>query len=249
MGLSHELISQFAKVVKDTKKQNSEHTVYGQVVTDGNGNKYVKLDGSDQLTPLTDENRPSVDTATANVKEGDRVSVLIKNHTATVTGNVSSPAVRNEDFEDAIIVLADRIQANEGYIKNLQSDKASVGDLKVANANITNLITENAEIKGKLTASEVAIKDLKATKLDVITANSTYATIKNLETTSANIDNLSAKHSDFETATANNFKAVNGSISNLDAKYATIEFSNIEEAAIKKLFTDSGIIENLIMPH
>ena len=254
MGLSHELISQFAKVVKDTKKQNSEHTVYGQVVTDGNGNKYVKLDGSDQLTPLTDENRPSVDTATANVKEGDRVSVLIKNHTATVTGNVSSPAVRNKDFEAAVteikktdMLLANRIQANDAYIQELRTDKANVGDLTAAKAEITALVAENAKIKGELTASKVSIEDLYAKKLDVDIANSTYATIENLNTTSASIDALSAKHSKFETATANNFEAVNGSISNLDAKYAKIDFANIGEAAIKKLFTDSGIIKDLIV--
>lgn len=264
MGLSYELISQFAKVVKDTKKQNSEYTVYGQVVTDGNGNKYVKLDGSDQLTPLTDENRPSVDTATANVKEGDRVSVLIKNHTATVTGNVSSPAVRNEDFEDAVteikefdIVLANKIQANEGYIKELQTDKASVGDLTAANAEITNLKAKNVDIEKRLTASEASITDLDATKLDAEVADIKYATVKNLNATSVKVDNLSATHAAFETVTTNKFVAVEGSINDLDTKklsaedakltYANIDFSNIGEAAITKLFTDSGIIKDLIV--
>ena len=253
MGLSHELISQFAKVVKDNKKQNSEHTVYGQVVTDGNGNKYVKLDGSDQLTPLTDENRPSVDTATANVKEGDRVSVLIKNHTATVTGNVSSPAVRNEDFDSAIteiketnMLLANRIQANEGYIQELRSDKASVGELNAANAKITDLETNKASI-GELNAANAKITDLETNKLSADAADIKYATIGSLNATSANIDKLSAKHSKFETATANNFEAVNGSISNLDAKYANINFSNIGEAAIRKLFSDTGMINDLIV--
>ena len=100
MALSHELISQFAKIVKYDKKQSAESTVYGTVVTDGNGNKYVKLDGSDQLTPLTDNERPSADSTTASVNDGERVSVLIKNHTATITGNVSSPSVRSDDFKN-----------------------------------------------------------------------------------------------------------------------------------------------------
>ena len=42
MALSHELISQFAKIVKGNTKQSTESTVYGTVVTDGNGNKYVR---------------------------------------------------------------------------------------------------------------------------------------------------------------------------------------------------------------
>lgn len=78
MALSHELISQFAKIVKGDKKQSTESTVYGTIVTDGNGNKYVKLDGSDQLTPLSDDERPSADSTTTSANEGERVSVLIK---------------------------------------------------------------------------------------------------------------------------------------------------------------------------
>lgn len=76
MELSYEIISQFAKVVNDNRGNNkgSETTVYGVVVSDGNGNKYVKLDGSDQLTPLSDNERPSADSTTANANIGDRVS-------------------------------------------------------------------------------------------------------------------------------------------------------------------------------
>ena len=157
MALSHELISQFAKIVKYDKKQSAESTVYGTVVTDGNGNKYVKLDGSDQLTPLTDNERPSADSTTASVNDGERVSVLIKNHTATITGNVSSPSVRSDDFknlDDQVtdikkfdIVIAERVQANEGYIKKLQTDKADVGDLTAANAKITELETKKASVE------------------------------------------------------------------------------------------------------
>ena len=54
MALSHELASQFAKLVKKETKTNAESTVYGYVRTDGNGNKYVQIDGSDQYTPTDD---------------------------------------------------------------------------------------------------------------------------------------------------------------------------------------------------
>ena len=266
MALSHELISQFAKIVKYDKKQSAESTVYGTVVTDGNGNKYVKLDGSDQLTPLTDNERPSADSTTASVNDGERVSVLIKNHTATITGNVSSPSVRSEDFknlDDQVtdikkfdIVIAERVQANEGYIKKLQTDKADVGDLTAANAKITELETKKASVE-ELNAAKAEITDLKATKLDTEVANATYATIKNLDATNANLENLDATYGQFQELATNKFTAIDADIKKLDteklsattadAKYATIDFSNIGMAAIQKLFTDSGIIGDLVV--
>ena len=266
MALSHELISQFAKIVKYDKKQSAESTVYGTVVTDGNGNKYVKLDGSDQLTPLTDSERPSADSTTASANEGERVSVLIKNHTATVTGNVSSPSVRSDDFnnlDDQVtdikkfdIVIAERVQANEGYIKKLQTDKADVGDLTAANAKITELETKKASIE-ELNSAKADITDLKTTKLDTEVANATYATIENLDATNANLENLDATYGQFQELATNKFAAVDADIKKLDteklsattadAKYATIDFSNIGMAAIQKLFTDSGIIGDLVV--
>lgn len=266
MALSNELISQFAKIVKNDKKQSSESTVYGTVVTDGNGNKYVKLDGSDQLTPLTDNERPSADSTTASANEGERVSVLIKNHTATVTGNVSSPSVRSDDFknlDDQVtdikkfdIVISERVQANEGYIKKLQTDKAEVGDLTAANAKIAELETKKASVED-LNAAKAEITDLKTTKLDTEVANATYATIKSLDATNANIENLDATYGQFQELATKKFTAVDADIKKLDteklsattadAKYATIDFSNIGVAAIQKLFTDSGIIGDLVV--
>ena len=266
MALSHELISQFAKIVKYDKKQSAESTVYGTVVTDGSGNKYVKLDGSDQLTPLTDNERPSADSTTASVNDGERVSVLIKNHTATITGNVSSPSVRSDDFknlDDKVtdikkfdIVIAERVQANEGYIKKLQTDKADVGDLTAANAKITELETKKASVE-ELNSAKAEITDLKATKLDTEVANATYATIENLDATNANLENLDATYGQFQELATNKFTAIDADIKKLDteklsattadAKYATIDFSNIGMAAIQKLFTDSGIIGDLVV--
>lgn len=101
MSLSHDVISQFAKVINKDKKHTVESTVYGTIKIDGNGNKYVQLDGSDQLTTLPNTNL-SIDFMTATANEGDRVSVLIKDHTATVTGNLSSPAINTDEVSIVI---------------------------------------------------------------------------------------------------------------------------------------------------
>lgn len=261
MALSHEILSQFAKIVKADKKQNSESTVYGTVVTDGNGNKYVKLDGSDQLTPLSDNERPSADSTTTSANEGERVSVLIKNHTATVTGNISSPSVRSGDFNDLSdqvtdikkfdIVIAEQVQANAAYIKKLQTDKAEVGDLKAANAKITELEAKKASLED-LNAAKAEITDLKTTKIDADVANAKFATIDNLAAANASIDNLKANKADVESLKAANAKITELETTKLDAeqaalKYANIDFGNITEAAIKKVFSDSGIIKNLVV--
>ena len=72
MALSSELISQFVKATKDdSSNDNNESTVYG-TVKEYNGKKYVQLDGSDLLTPIS---------STTDTKADERVTVMIKNHT------------------------------------------------------------------------------------------------------------------------------------------------------------------------
>lgn len=268
MELSYGIISQFAKVINEDKGRNQgiETTVYGVVVSDGNGNKYVKLDGSDQLTPLSDNERPSADSTTANTNVGDRVTVSIKNHTATVTGNTSSPSVRSDDFNDlsdgveAIkkfdIVLAKQVQANEGYIKKLQSDKAEIGDLTAASAKITELEANKANVED-FTAAKAAIDDLKVKKLDAEVANVKFATVENLKATNAKVGEISGQQAKFEETTTNKLTAVDGNIKKLDTeklsakdadiKYAQIDFANIGKAAIEHFYATSGIIKDLVI--
>lgn len=83
MQLPKSLVSQFAKLSKVDEKK-TESTSYGSIV-EKDSVKYVKLDGSDVLTPIS---------TTVDMEDGERVTVMIKNHTAIVTGNISSPAAR-----------------------------------------------------------------------------------------------------------------------------------------------------------
>lgn len=83
MELDSGLLRQFAALANGSKKdKESESTVYGTVVKNG-GALYVRLDGSELLTPVS---------MAMDAESGDRVVVTIKNHTATVTGNITSPA-------------------------------------------------------------------------------------------------------------------------------------------------------------
>ena len=128
--------------------------------------------------------------------------------------------------------------------------------MTAANAKITELETKKASVED-LNAAKAEITDLKTTKLDTEVANATYATIKNLDATNANLENLDATYGQFQELATNKFTAVDADIKKLDteklsattadAKYATIDFSNIGMAAIQKLFTDSGIIGDLVV--
>lgn len=269
MALSSELISQFVKATKDgSSNDNNESTVYG-TVKEYNGKKYVQLDGSDLLTPIS---------STTDTKADERVTVMIKNHTATVTGNISSPAARTDDVQEIgskisefEVVIADKVDtkelnaeraridnlvsenviirgeldANTANIKELTADSVKVNDTLTAHkADIEDLQAKNATIEGTLTAHKASIDDLTA---DNVTINSTLNAHK------ANIDDLTADNATIKgnltAAEANieNLKANKLSATDADLKYANIDFTNINQAAVEKIFSDSGIIKDLIV--
>jgi len=248
MGLSNELISQFAKLVSEEKKTDNGTVVYGKVVVDENGQRYVQLDGSTELTPVTEEDDSSKISSTTDVKSGERVSVLIKNHTATITGNISSPAARTGDVvevKQAQILLADRIQVQEGYIKDLQADTADIGELRAATAKIGKLEADNVVINKTLEAQKAEITDLQATKIDASVVEATYATIKNLEAESAKVRDLEADFGEFEQAMVEDLEATNAEITNLKAKDADIERLVADKASIGQLNATNAEVEKL----
>lgn len=255
MVLSNELISQFAKVTKDNGEQKNGITVNGTAV-DYNGKIYVRLDGSDQLTPVI--------SSTAGIKNGDRVTVLIKDHSATVTGNTSSPSAGSGDLDDlkheignkiteVEILIADKVSVKEfdaqvGRIDELVSDNIIVKDkLTATNAEIENLKAKDVTIEGSLVVNKAEIEDLKVKKLDADIADLKFATIENLEATNAKIHNLEVDYGDFKDLTTENFKATNAEIKNLDTKYANIDFSNIGHAAMEHFYAQSGLIKDVVI--
>lgn len=248
MALSSDLISAFVKATKDTDKTKTETTKYG-VVVEHEGTQYVKLDGSDLLTPVQ---------TTTVTKAGERVSVLIKNHVALVTGNLSNPSASDSDVKELgskisefEIIIADKVTVDEldaerARIDNLVADNVAIKDtLSASNVIIDDLVANNVTIDERLTATEADIKNLEATKLSANVADITYATIKELEATNADIYNLEVTYGEFAELTTGNFEAVNATIKNLDSQYANIDFSNIGQAAMEYFYSKSGLIENV----
>lgn len=268
MALSTELISQFAKIVVP-KEQRPESTTVTGTAKEYAGKIYVQIDGSDQLTPIA--------SSTVGMKDGDKVTVQIKNHSATITGNASDPSAgksyaddinnKVDDVSDQIsefeIIIADKVDVDDlnavnGRIDNLVSENVTItGKLDAVEADIGELTADNVTINGKLDAADAEIENLKVTKLDVDIADMKYATIENLEATNADIHNLKADYGEFKDLTTEKFTAVDADIADLDAKklsaeqadlkYANIDFANIGKAAIENFFSKSGMIGDLVV--
>ena len=236
MDLSKDLISQFVKITNDNKqeKKSSESFVYGTAV-EYEDDIYVKLDGSETLTPVI---------LAADIKQDERVTVLIKDHMATVIGNMSSPAARNSD----LIIVNGIANTNKGNIDILNKD---FGVLNAKYANIEKVVADKVDTV-LLDAVKADITELKANKLDAATANITYATIDNLNAAAAQIetlktDKLSASSADLKYATIVNLNAATADISKLNTDkldaatatltYATITSLNATNAEINTLKT------------
>lgn len=261
MGLSNDLISQFVKATNDNSNDKADRTVYGTIVNNGD-RKYVQLDGSDQLTPFTSTSDFGVD---------DRVIVLIKNHTATVIGNITSPAARSTDVKNAVdasakisefeTVLAtkvdtEQLNAANARIDTLNSDTVLIKkQLLAAEGTIETLTSDNVTIKESLTAASGDIETLKTSKLDASSAEITYAKVSDLEATNATINNLDATNGQFHDLATDKFNAIDAKIkqitadqidvTELEAKFANIDFSNIGKAAMEYFYANSGLIEDV----
>ena len=250
MGLSSDLISNFAKVTKKENKKKSEATVSGTVVIYGNLT-YVKFDGSDLLTPVS---------LTSEVKDGDRVNVLVKNHTATVTGNISSPSAsvatveeiggRVREFEIVIANKADieELTATKATVDNLVADNVQINNRLTANEGyVSDLQTDNVTIKENLTAAQAAITKLDTEKLNAEAADIKYATIDNLKATNAEVYNLKTTYGDFVVLVTDKFKANDAVIESLNTTYANIDFSNIGQVAMENFYANSGLIKDVVV--
>ena len=207
MALSNDLISQFAKVTKGTSKSIKETVVYGTVQEDTG---FVKIDGSDILTPVT---------TSVVLSKDDRVTVMLKNHEAVVTGNMTSPAAQEKQT----------VKMSE-----LEADRARINILEVANVEVQNTLTAvNADI-GTLKADNATIKGTLTTHT---------AKIGTLETNTATISGkLTAAEGEIAALKTGKLSA-----SDIEGKYANIDLSNISKATMGQFYANSGLIQNVVI--
>ena len=189
MSLDKKVIKDFVAAVNKKEETKTPTILTGTVHREG-GTVSVKIDGSESLTPVS---------TVINVEDGERVTVIIENHKAMITGNLSSPAARTKEVEGLKEVVANKVDTAQ-----LKAIKAEVGEISGDVANFKETTTEkltaqDAKIKKidgdvasfkettteKFKANEASIEDLKTGKLSAKDADLKYANIdfSNIEKT------------------------------------------------------------------
>lgn len=254
MSLDKKVIKDFVAAVNKKEETKTPTILTGTVHREG-GTVFVKIDGSESLTPVS---------TVINVENGERVTLTIENHKAMITGNLSSPAARGNEVEDLKVIVGDKVSTAE-----LEAITAKVGEIDGDVANFKETTTE------KLTAQEANIKkidgdvanfketttekltaqDAKIEKIDGNVASFKETTTEKLNANSAAIGSLDSTFANFKDATSEKFKANEASIEDLktgklsakdaDLKYANIDFSNIGKTAMEYFYAQSGLIKDV----
>ena len=210
MSLSDDLISQYVEVNAE-EKEKKEETLLGKIVS-YNGKQYVKLDGSDQLTPID---------STSSVDTDDRVTVLLKNHTAIVTGNLSDPSAKNSKMTEisdrvdefgnimAYSITTENIDAINAYFENMTAITAKYENMEAVNAEIERLKATYANLD-HVTAEDVGALNADIENLRATFVNATNISAEDLNAANAEINNLKAYNANFTYVSADVLSAING---------------------------------------
>lgn len=226
MGLSSDLISQFAKATNDNVKREKETIIaYGTTLVRGDV-IYVKLDGSDLLTPVT---------STVNVRNNDRVTVMIKNHTATVTGNITSPSAGTEDIADAGKTATDYMNLTDtlGLIIGNKTD---------------GILRGNIQIKAELGGASIALRDGTTILSKFSATRKTFDGVTSASTITDNVT-ITTEDEDGSSASetfADSSQIISGAQTKLVVKFESanpIYFSN-GVMTDKVVITDDDFISN-----
>ena len=226
MDLSNNLISQFAKITKDQNGSSSETIVYGTAVSYGD-KLYVNIDGSDSITPVV---------TTSEFKAGERVTVLLKDHSATILGNVSNPAASTETV-GKVLDEYDTIVAKIGNFELVIADKVTTEQLEAELAIINEALIGKATIE-ELNAVKATIKDLDVSKLEADIAHINQALITKAEI--AELDAIRADISVLETDVGNIETLVGGNLTmdNIQSLVLTSSKVTVDNAFIKDAMID-----------
>ena len=200
MVLSEELVANFVKSTNDKKTTSSEATVYGTVKIEGD-KKYVQIDGSSIKTPVN---------TTSDISDDDRVIVLIKNHEATIIGNVSSPSAKNASVSDQYNSLQQQIDAlspesiseltqtvnnNKNNITRLQESYNQANTaLGVINGTVSSINNKISSIEQSIGTAETNIFNLQTDVTNLQT------NVTNLQT---NVTNLQTDVTNLQTDVTN----------------------------------------------
>ena len=145
MALSQDLITQFAKLTVEPKDTNKAEIVKGTYKKVGD-TEYVQIDGSEIWTPVK---------STVNATAGDKVKVEIKNHIATITGNISNPSASSKEVD----TLADTVDEHGNTIKQMNNTITQQGSsIRTIESTVNQVESTVNEYKAIVDIQETAIQ-------------------------------------------------------------------------------------------
>ena len=212
MALSKEVISQFVKLTNDTPKKDDKETItYGTVAEVSGDTVYIKLDGAGKTT---DAQNNIVDiitpvSKTVEVAEGNRVVVMIKNHSAVILGNVGNPATTTAYVDKATGAIKDTAT-------NASKQVAEFMTVITERLDTDELVAEYGDIS-KLTASEILAEVINVNTDNVKTLNADTANINK-----ALIKEVNAETGEIKYAKISELNAATADVKDLKAGVADI---------------------------
>lgn len=246
--LSNALVREFAEVMEVPQTEKTEKFLYGTINNNGESS-YVKFDGSDFLTPVT---------SAMGYEDGDRVMVMMKDHRAIVTSNMTSPGVSQKYVKENCASF-DTVSAINARIDILDAGVVKTSELDAAIANIGYLKSDYADLKyasiSSLNASNAEIENLKSTTIkttelyakvaDLDYIKSDHADIVNLKSTMITTDTLKAEIAKIGYLTADEADIRYLTVSTADTKFLHADMSDMDIAKIQTLFATAGIISDM----
>ena len=226
MSIDRSILSEFIKATNDNK-ETKQTQLYGTVVTQGNS-KCVKIDGSEIVTPVR---------SITDIKDDERVMVSIKDHMATVTGNMSNPSVGNDRVESAEgkIDRFDHLFAGNITAENIAAGSITTDKLLAGSITTDKLMAE-CITSDKISANSIESKHIKS---DTIESNHIKTNVIEAEHIKAGV--INAEHITSGTITAD--KIQSGSITAGSGIIADGAIGNAQISKIDAAKIEAGTID------
>ena len=221
------ILAKTVKAITPKEDKPPETQIRGTIVF-RDGEHFVRIDGApnNALTPISDTAEGASDAGFVN---GDRVLVLLKNHQAIVTKNLTTG-------------LQAQAAKEAGAFVTEITDEGITAQRIIANDIFTNTLRAN-----EITADEIIAGMATIDTLDANYAHITEGVIDNAKIGVADVEDLEANYAHITQGVIDNAKIDQADVNNLSANYAQINAANISDlsaqnAWVNKLLVQTGLI-------
>ena len=245
MDLSRSILKNFANTVSPSEKSDKQMFARGTAKIIGE-EKYVQLDGSEYLTPISE---------LSDVQNDDRIFVTIENHTATVLGNFTYPiprtAIAAQERAESSVKYTE-LESKVGEFNYVKTDALEAQYVKTEVLEAQYVKTEVLEaqyvktevLEAQYIKTEVLEADyLNATQIDAKYLSSEYIRANYLSAVEIEANYIKTNQLDAAVGNFGYLKTIT-----VDANIASAVVANLADASIKSALIeslDAGKITNL----